>query len=166
MITAMPGTIAPRSHPADASTSAGTSGPNTPTRTGPPTPAPEVVPGLSGDAYSQISHSLAAYVEYSLSERAFLSLGLSGRHGDVVSTSAPNAMIYYASRALAEDPAFGPEAYAYKLPGTTWGARLGVSYSTTAHSLLGAAFERFDTHADGGNDYTKTIVEITWDYRF
>jgi hypothetical protein len=75
-------------------------------------------------------------------------------------------MIYYASRALAEDPAFGPEAYAYKLPGTTWGARLGVSYSTTEHSLLGAAFERFDTHADGGNDYTKTIVEITWDYRF
>ena len=127
---------------------------------------PEVVPGLSGDAYSQISHNLGAYVEYSLSDRAFLSLGLSGRHGDVVSTSAPNAMIYYASRALAEDPAFGPEAYAYNLPGTTWGVRLGVSYSTTEHSLLGAAFERFDTHADGGNDYTKTIVEITWDYRF
>jgi hypothetical protein len=41
-----------------------------------------------------------------------------------------------------------------------------VSYATTEHSLLGAAFERFDTHADGGNDYTKTIVEITWDYRF
>jgi hypothetical protein len=30
-----------------------------------------------------------------------------------------------------------------------------VSYATTEHSLLGAAFERFDTHADGGNDYTK-----------
>ena len=57
---------------------------------------PEEVPGLSGDAYSQISHNLAAYVEYSLSDRVFLTLGLSGLYGDVVSTSAPNAMIYYA----------------------------------------------------------------------
>jgi hypothetical protein len=128
--------------------------------------APEVVPGLSGDAYSQVSHNLAAYAEYSLTERTFLSLGLSGRHGDVVSTSEPNATIYYASRALAEDPAFGPEAYAYKLPGTTWGARVGISCATTEHSLLGAGFEHFDTNADGGNNYKKSIVEITWDYRF
>jgi hypothetical protein len=127
---------------------------------------PEEVPGLSGDAFSQVSHNLAAYVEYSLTERAFLSLGLSGRHGDVVSTSVPNATIYYASRALAEDPAFGPDAYAYKLSGTTWGARVGISYSTTEHSLLAAGFEHFDTNADGGNNYTKSIVEITWDYRF
>jgi hypothetical protein len=129
-------------------------------------PGPEVVPGLSGDAYSQVNHNLAAYAEYTLTDRAFLSIGLSGRRGDVVSTTAPNAMIYYASRALAEDPAFGPDAYAYKLSGTTWGARVGIGYSTTEHSLLGAGFEHFVTHADGGNDYTKSLVEITWDYRF
>jgi hypothetical protein len=23
-----------------------------------------------------------------------------------------------------------------------------------------------DTHADGGNNYTKSVPEITWDYRF
>ena len=129
-------------------------------------PGPEIVPGLSSDAYSQVGHSIGANVEYSLNESAFLSIGLSGRHGDVVSTSAPNATIYYASRALAEDPAFGPDAYAYKLPGTTWGARLGVGCSITPHSLLSAGYERFDTHADGGNDYKKSIVDITWDYRF
>jgi hypothetical protein len=128
---------------------------------------PEEVPGWSSDAYSQLSHSVAANLEFSLNESVSLSLGVSDRHGDVVSTTLePNAMAYYASRAIAEDPAFGPYAYAYRLTGATWGARMGINYSITAHSLLGAGFERFNTHADGGNDYTKSIVEITWDYRF
>jgi hypothetical protein len=130
------------------------------------TPQTEEVPGLSGDAYSQDSHNVAANVEYSLSESAFISLGLSARHGDVVSTAEPTARIFTAARALADDPAFGPEAYAYKLTGTTYGFRVGLDYALTVHSLLGCGFERFDTRADGGNDYTKSIVTITWDYRF
>jgi hypothetical protein len=127
---------------------------------------PELVPGLSGDAYSQNDHNLGLNLEYSLNERTFLALGILGRHGDVVSTTAPSAGIYYASRALAEDPAFGPEDYAYKLTGTTYGVRLGIDYSLTAHSLLGCGFERLVTHAYGGNSYTKSIPQITWDYRF
>jgi long-subunit fatty acid transport protein len=126
----------------------------------------EEVPGLSADAYSQDSHNVAATVEYSLNESTFLALGLLGRHGDVVSTTRGSAQIYAASRALAEDPAFGPEAYAYKLTGTTYGFRLGISYSPTPHSLLGCGFEHLETHADGGNRYTKSIPEITWVYRF
>jgi hypothetical protein len=126
----------------------------------------EEVPGLSGDAYSQDSHNLAANLEYSLSESAFIALALSARHGDVVSTAEPSARIFTAARALADDPAFGPEAYAYKLTGTTYGFRVGFDYALTVHSLLGCGFERFDTRADGGNDYTKSIVTITWDYRF
>jgi hypothetical protein len=129
-------------------------------------PQMEEVPGLSADAYSQDSHNVAATVEYSLNESTFLALGLLGRHGDVVSTTRGSAQIYAASRALAEDPAFGPEAYAYKLTGTTYGFRLGISYSPTPHSLLGCGFERLETHADGGNRYTKSIPEITWVYRF
>jgi hypothetical protein len=129
-------------------------------------PRPEEAPGVSGDAYSQDSHNVAVNLEYSLNENTFLALGLLGRHGDVVSTTRGSAQIYEASRALAEDPAFGPEAYAYKLTGTTYGFRLGISYSPTPHSLLGCGFERLETHADGGNHYTKSIPEITWDYRF
>jgi hypothetical protein len=124
------------------------------------------VPGLSGDAYSQDSHNLAVNMEYSLSERAFLALGLIGRHGDVVSTASPGPKVFYAAQALAEDPAFGPDFYAYRLTGTTYGFRVGFNYAPTAHSLLGCGFERFDTHADGGNRYTKSVPEITWDYRF
>lgn len=126
----------------------------------------EEVPGLSGDAFSQNSHNAAVDLEYSLGERTFFALGLLGRHGDVESTTGPGAKIYHASRALAEDPAFGPEAYAYRLTGTTYGFRVGINFAPTPHSLLGCGFERLDTHADGGNSYTKSVPEITWDYRF
>jgi hypothetical protein len=130
-------------------------------------PQPEEVPGLSGNAYSQVSHNLGINLEYSLLESSYLSVGLLARHGDVVSTTLqPNATVYYASSALADDPAFGPNAYAYKLTGTTYGFRLGLSFSPTTHSLLGCGFERFETHADGGNEYAKSIVDVTWNYRY
>jgi hypothetical protein len=127
----------------------------------------EEVPGISGDAYSQISNNLAAHVEYSLNERTYLAFALRGREGDVVSTtSEENPQIQSAARAIAEDPAFGPEAYAYRISGSTYGAMLGINYSPTPHSLLGCGFERLITHAYGGANYTKSIPDITWDFRF
>jgi hypothetical protein len=128
--------------------------------------AVQEVPGLSGDAYSQNSHNVAANLEYSLNENTFLVFGLLARHGDVVSTTSPGPMIYSASLALAEDPAFGSEEYAYRLTGTTFGFRVGINYSPTPHSLLGCGFTRLETRAAGGNNYTKSIPEITWDYQF
>jgi hypothetical protein len=128
--------------------------------------AMEVLPGLSGDAFSQDSHNVAANMEYSLNESTFLALTLSGRQGDVVSTARGSAGAYAVARAFALDPAFGPTAYAYKLTGTTYGFRLGLNYSPTPHTLFGFGFERFDTHADGDNSYMKSIAEITGDYRF
>jgi hypothetical protein len=124
------------------------------------------VPGLSGDAYSQDSHNVAVNLEYSLRERVFLGLSLLGRRGDVVSTTAPSGRIFFASRALAEDPAFGADEYAYRLFGTTYGLRAQIHYSPTSHSLLGLGFTRLDTHAEGGNNYTKSMPEITWNYVF
>jgi hypothetical protein len=126
----------------------------------------EEVPGLSGDAFSQDSHNVQVNVEYSLRDSLFLGLALLGRRGDVVSTTAPGAGIFYSARALAEDRAFGPEDYAYRLLATTFGFRVGMHFSATAHSLLGLTFTRLDTHATGGNSYDKSIAEITWDYDF
>ena len=130
------------------------------------TPQMQELPALYGDAYSQDSHNAAAHAEYSLNENAFLAIGALVRHGDVVSTTAAGGRIYRAPRARAEDPAFGPDAYAYRLSGTTYGFRLGINYAPTTHSLLGCGFERLETRAEGGNNYTKSIPEITWDYRF
>ncbi len=126
----------------------------------------EIVPGLSGDAFSQNSHTLAANLEYALSGNFILTLRVLGRHGDVVSTTEPGAKIYNSSKALAEDPAFGAEDYAYRLVGTTYGFRAGIVYAPTAHTLLGFGFAHLETHADGDNRYVKSIPEITWDYQF
>jgi hypothetical protein len=127
---------------------------------------PREVPGLSGDAFSQSSHNLAATVEYSWLAGSVLTLGLLLRHGDVVSTTQASLRIFASSRALAEDPAFGSDAYAYRLDGTTVGFKLGISYPPTPHSSIGIDFRRFETHADGGNDYGKSLPEITWNTLF
>ncbi len=129
-------------------------------------PQMQVVPQLSGDAFSQDSHNLTANLEYSLRENTSLALTLLGRQGDVVSTSSGYSKYYAGAQAAALDPAFGPRAYAYKITGTTFGFRLGIDYSPTAHSAFGFGFERLDTQAYGGNDYSKSIAEITADYRF
>ena len=123
-------------------------------------------PGVSGDAYSQKSHRVALNVEYALNETLSLDAGLSVRRGDIVTTTLSEYRIYDAARAIAEDPAFGPDAYAYRLLGTTYGFRLGISYSPTPHTLIQCAFQRFDTRAEGGNGYTKSVPEISWSYRY
>jgi len=123
-------------------------------------------PGISGDAYSEESHRLAANVEYALNEVLTLDANLSVRRGDIVTTTLSEYRIYDAARAIAEDPAFGPDAYAYKLVGTTYGFRVGIDYSPTPHSLIECGFERFDTRAEGGNGYTKSMPEISWSYRY
>jgi hypothetical protein len=124
------------------------------------------VPDVSGDAFSQNSQSAAINLEYSLNDRVFLGLGLLERHGDVVSTAERHVVSYEGARAVAEDPAFGPQAYAYRLLGTTYGFRAGVNYSATEHSLLGFGFERLNTRTDGGQSYTKSVPEIHWNYLF
>ena len=124
------------------------------------------VPGISGDVYSQESHRLAANVEYALNEVLTLDANLSVRRGDIVTTTLSENGIYDAASAIAEDRAFGPGAYAYKLVGTTYGFRVGIEYSPTPHSLIECGFQRFDTRAEGGNGYTKSMPEISWSYRY
>jgi hypothetical protein len=131
------------------------------------TPGPELVPGLSADAFSQSGNNVDATVQFSLSERVALTAGALWRHGDVVSTTlTPGYELYGSSDAIARDPAFGPHAYAYRLPGTTYGVKLGAEFFVTVHSVIGCRFELLETDARGGNSYNNFIPEITWNYRF
>ncbi|HEY2463371.1 MAG TPA: hypothetical protein VGI32_04885 [Steroidobacteraceae bacterium] len=129
-------------------------------------PADSDLYGVSSDVFSQRGRSLKLGVQYSLSERVSLTLGSLLRHGDVISTTQAGATIFANSKAVAPDPTFGPEAYAYRLEGTTFGARLGMEYSLTAHSLIGLGFQRLDTHARGGNNYGNSMPELIWNYQF
>ena len=122
--------------------------------------------GQSEDVFSQSGRSLKVGMQYSLSARLFLSLGSLWRQGDVVATTAPGTDLYANYKAWAPDPTFGVGAYAYRLDGTTYGARLGVEYSLSAHSLIGGGFQRLGTHAQGGNNYGDSVSELTWNYRF
>ena len=129
-------------------------------------PAEAELYGLSGDAFSQNGRTLKAALQYSVNARISLGLGSLWRHGDVISTTAAGTYLYASSKAVATDPTFGPGAYAYRLNGTTYGARLGVDYSLSAHSLIGCGFQRLETHAQGGNNYGDSMPELTWNYRF
>jgi hypothetical protein len=127
---------------------------------------PQEVAGISGDAFSQNSRNLSAGAEYSLSENVFLTAGVAARHGDVVSTTLDHYDQLSASRAIAADPAFSPIAYAYKLTATTWGVNAGIRFAPISHGMLGLLYQRFDAHADGGNEYIKSVLALTWDYVF
>jgi hypothetical protein len=129
-------------------------------------PAESDLYGVPGDVFSQRGQSFKVGVQYSLSERMWLTLGSLVRHGDVISTTQPAAGIFAYSKAVAPDPTFGPDAYAYRLAGTTFGARLGLEYSLTPHSLIGLGFQRLDTHARGGINYSDSMPELTWNYQF
>jgi hypothetical protein len=131
-------------------------------------PGAPVIYDFSSDAFSQTGRTFTVNAQYSLSDRISLSFGTLLRHGDVVSTTlAPDYYYHLADlKALAPDPAFGPDAYAYRLDGTTYGGRLGVDYSLTTHSLIGCGFQRLETHARGGNNYTNSVPQLTWNYQF
>ncbi|HEY6622167.1 MAG TPA: hypothetical protein VIY68_21710 [Steroidobacteraceae bacterium] len=129
-------------------------------------PAESDLYGVPSDVFSQRSQSFRVGVQYSLGERMWLTLGSLVRHGDVISTTLPAAGIFAYSKAVAPDPTFGPDAYAYRLVGTTFGARLGLEYSLTIHSLIGFGFQRLNTHARGGINYGDSMPELTWNYQF
>ena len=122
--------------------------------------------GVPSDVFSQRAQNFRAGAQYSWSQRMTLSVGSLWRYGDVISTTQPGAGIFYNSKAFAPDPTFGPGAYAYRLAGTTFGARVDVECSLTAHSLIGLGFQRLDTHARGGNNYGNSMPELTWNYQF
>jgi len=129
-------------------------------------PAESDLYGVSSDVFSQRGGSFKVGVQYSINDRVSLSFGSLLRHGDVISTTQPGNGIFGDSKAVAPDPTFGPDAYAYRLVGTTLGARLGLEYSLTTHSLIGLGFQRLDTHARGGNNYGDSMPELTWNYQF
>lgn len=124
-----------------------------------------VEPGIAADAFTQNGHRFAASMEYAASAKVFLSLSAFARRGDVVSTVQSDEAIYPRARAIEEDPALGEDAYAYRVIGNTYGVRAGVGYAVTEHSLLGFAYLRALTYAQG-TDYTKSVTEINWSYRY
>ena len=148
---------------------------------------PSVQAGISGDVFSQTSRAMTLDAEYTWSDSLFLTFGSLLRHGDVVASSreATNTISspyypyypYYpagtptitnlpSSRAIAADPVFGPNFYAYRMTGTTYGLNADMNFALTPSSLLRISVSRLLTHAQGDNNYARNLGILSWDYSF
>lgn len=127
---------------------------------------PQDVPVISSDVFSQSSRTATLSAEYTWSDNLFLAFGSLLRHGDVVASTRRGRKIYSASKAIADDPVFGPDFYAYRMTGTTYGLNADMNIAVTSHSLLHASLLRQLTHAEGDNNYAKTVAMLSWNYTF
>ena len=123
-------------------------------------------PGISGDVFSQSSRTLSLNAEYTLSDSTLLTLGSLLRLGDVLASTRETTKIMSSSKAIAVDPVFGPDFYAYRMNGTTYGLNVDVNFAVTPGSLLRASVSHQLTYTDGGNDYAKNVAMLSWNYNF
>jgi hypothetical protein len=128
-----------------------------------------VDPGVSGAVFDQTSRTLKLNAVYAFDNRAYLSLGYQLRHGDIASTileDRPGSNFDSVMTAVTADPLFGRDAEAYKLTGNTHmlGARLNMTFAT--YFVVGLEYQRQITHAEGGNNYYKSLPALTISYSF
>jgi hypothetical protein len=128
--------------------------------------ADEEVPGFGSKPFSIQGRSWFAHASYALGERAAVIAAASLRRGDVVSSTRRNFGIYSASNAIADDPALGPDFYAYRLSGArTASLTGGLSWALDARSALEGTVTKDDTTVGGGLDYRAVIFALTYVYR-
>jgi hypothetical protein len=122
--------------------------------------------GLSGDVFDLRGQGGDIGIAYAATEVLLLSANLIARRGDVVSTASRSWVIYTASSAVAADPAFGDELYAYRLRGTTYTLALAGSWALDSRSSFSAGYAAERTHAPNGLDYRSDRIAVTLQYRY
>jgi hypothetical protein len=125
-----------------------------------------VVPGIPGNVFNLKGASATLNAAYAWDEKLQLAAGYGYRHGDVAATTRPGATIFFASAAIAADPVFGPDFFAYRLRASSQSASLHASQALNAHSSLNLGMQRQLTHGDGGNNYAKNLFDLTYLYSF
>jgi hypothetical protein len=124
------------------------------------------VPAIPGDPFELDGRTVFARGDYALAERWNLAFGYGVRSGDVVASTRRNFQIFTASSAIARDPAFGPDYFAYRLDGVTRTPWAGVTWSPTEYSTLRVVYTRDLTYGANGFNYYNTIVAATFLHRF
>jgi len=123
-------------------------------------------PAIPADVFDLTSHNLSVGGDYSLAPDYVLSAAYTLRDGDVVSTTLRNLPIFLVSSAIAADPVFGPDRFAYKLKALTRGLSLGVSRVVGRQASFSLGYEHLDSRAEGGIDYQSNLVRATYLYQF
>ena len=121
-----------------------------------------LVPGFSGDAYSQFSKNFGMNAEYTIDRERVLVLGAQLRNGDVVASSHRYRQLFLASKAIAVDNALGADVFAYRLTGNTLTLNAAMSVLLSEEAHINLSLQRMITRASGDNNYAKNRVSISW----
>jgi hypothetical protein len=125
-----------------------------------------VVPGISGKPFDLHGQSVGARAAYDVSDRLQVGARVSARRGDVVSTTRQNLDIFLASDAIAADPTFGSDFYAYRLRGTTTTAKATLSWALSDRSSLNVGYAVARTAAYDDLNYLSRLGTILLAYRY
>jgi hypothetical protein len=125
-----------------------------------------VVSFVPADVFDLRSHSLGISGEFAWDPRYVVSAGYTVHRGDIVSTTQRNLPVFLASRAIARDPVFGDDTFAYTLRAVTHALNLGVSRVIGRQASLSLGYEYRDSRADGGIDYRSNVVRAIYLYGF
>ena len=125
-----------------------------------------VVPGISGKVFDLRGQSVFARAAYDITDRVQVGGRASVRRGDVESTTRQNLDIFLASDAIAADPTFGSDFYAYRLRGTTAAATATLSWALSERSSLNVSYAVARTSAYDDLNYLNRIGTILLALRY
>ncbi|MGH8712876.1 MAG: hypothetical protein ACREYB_02590 [Casimicrobiaceae bacterium] len=125
-----------------------------------------VVPGISGKVFDLRGQSAFARAAYDITERLQLGGRVSVRRGDVESTTRQNLDIFLASDAIAADPTFGSDFFAYRLRGTTASAGATLSWALSDHASVNFSYAVARTRAYDGLDYRNRLGMLALAFRY
>jgi len=125
-----------------------------------------VVPGISGKVFDLRGESVYARAGYAITDRLLLGAELAVRRGDVVATTRRDFEIFVVSDAIAADPTFGPDFFAYRLRGTTDTAKVSASWALDDRSSLNFIYAHERTDAAGGVNYRSHSANLVFAWRY
>ena len=124
------------------------------------------VPGISGRVFDLQGRGAFVRAAYAATDRLLFDARFAVRRGDVESTSQRSLQVFLASDAIAQDPTFGVDLYAYRLPGTTKAATVALSWALNERASFNAAFADERTSAAQGLRYRSRITSASFAYHY
>jgi hypothetical protein len=127
-----------------------------------------VVPGISGRVFDTSGKSAFARAGYAFTGQLQAGASFAVRRGSVVSTTRQHFDIFLQSDAIAADPTFGDEFFAYRLRGTstTETAALTLSWALSSGSSLNVRYADERTSAPEGLDYRSRSAALSLTYSY
>jgi len=125
-----------------------------------------LVPGISGATFDLVAWNASVNASYAPDDAWLLGGQYDVRRGDVVSVSQRGPAIFFASSAIAEDPALGPELYAYRLRGTSQTPSAYASYALDDHASINLSYAFEYTRSAAALNYRTHLASFTYAYRY